>query len=63
MRGSVHCQYVPQVGLPQIAPVASATNVNDAPIGAMLTAAACASFRRQMKPMAAATARSRTPSC
>ena len=48
IRGSPHCQKVPHVGRPQIAPVTSAQNVNEAPIGAALTAAAYASLIRQM---------------
>jgi hypothetical protein len=42
--------------LPQIEPVASARNVNDAPMGAQAAAAACASLMRQIMPMPAATA-------
>ena len=54
-RGS-HSQYVPHIGSPQSAPVTSAAKVNDAPIGAQLAATACATFMRQMSPIAAAIA-------
>ena len=51
-----HTHHVPHIGLPQIDPVASARNVNEAPTGAHAAAAACASLIRQMSPMAAAIA-------
>ena len=44
------------MGLPQIEPVASARNVNEAPIGAQAAAAPWASLIRQIRPMPAATA-------
>jgi hypothetical protein len=41
---------------PQSEPVTRAASVNDAPIAAQLAAAACATFMRQISPVAAATA-------
>ena len=51
-----HTHQVPQVGLPQIAPVASASTVKDAPIGAAAAATAWASLMRQTRPIAAPAA-------
>ncbi len=44
------------MGLPHNMPVPSAATVNHAPMGAQAAAAACATFMRQMRPTAAATA-------
>ncbi len=44
------------MGRPHKDPVTSAAKVNEAPIGAQLAATACATFMRQIRPMAAATA-------
>ena len=51
--GSPHSHQVPHIGRPQIEPVASARNVNQAPSGAAAAATACASFMRQIRPMPA----------
>jgi hypothetical protein len=44
------------MGLPQSMPVPKATTVNQAPSAAQDAAAACATFMRQIRPTAAATA-------
>src|SRR5665213_223750 len=51
-----HSQYVPHIGRPQSIPVASASAVNEAPMGAQLAATACATFIRQIRPTAALVA-------
>ena len=54
-RGS-QAQYVPHIGLPHIDPVSSASDVNDAPMGAEAAATAWATLIRQISPMPPATA-------
>ena len=56
VRRASQTHQVPHVGLPQIAPVASASTVKEAPMGAADAATACASLMRQMRPIAAAMA-------
>ncbi len=56
VRRASQTHHAPHMGLPQSEPVASAANVNQAPMGAEAAATACASLMRQTSPIAAATA-------
>src|SRR6056297_2397424 len=51
-----HTHQVPHMGLPHREPVASARNVNDAPMGALEMATTSASFMRHTRAMAPAAA-------
>ena len=59
VRRASQTQYVPQVGLPQRAPVHKASTVNNAPVGAMARATKDASFALKAQPIAAQNAMAR----